>query len=274
MLAIVGRRSQSTRGESRLPRRTKLRVVATLASVAALSSLPQPAAGASFTLGATTLRTCGDRASVADPVNVMFVGTAGRWQNSQRLVGRKREGHELRWRTVTLLAGGKQSILDASHRDGCFVQKGQSSSGVFHKHHTRYFEQSKPLFYSFATPYYVTVQDGHRDVKSAHCKGPGSQGPLDFNDRVPIKDNGFRDGGYNQAQREFLHAFADRKGRAYRSSARHIRFVQCQDEAPPRRYSVPWNGVLQSFYLNDHIECQGIAWHLVRRYLGECPSDS
>lgn len=228
-----------------------------------------------YRMGGTTLRKCGSTAKTnhADPVNVAFIGTHASWQNSQRAVGRDYKGDPhtpgLKWRTtVGILPGGAQSIDNSGT---CTKNDAQSSrgSGLFRfldrdlsgtKRHTRFFEQTIPLNFNpgGSAHYLATVQDAHRDVKSGHCRGYGSVGPL--NDRVPTKINGRTDGGYNDAQRLFQKAFppggAPFKGKAYHTP-HDERFVQCAGEKSPTRYTVGWNGVLQFFILNTNITCQG-----------------
>lgn len=225
------------------------------------------ASAAELKLAPVTLRDCTHRMH-ADPINVAFDGPRATAENVQRLVGYARSGPDLQWRTTSGFAGGRQSIVDSS--DGqCFPQDGQSSLGFWHKHHTRYFQQLDPFFTSGGTTFLITGLDAHRDVKSSHCKGPGSIAGL--NDRVPVKDNGFTDGGYNQAQREFVKAFPELKAKRHRSSAQGERFIQCPDDSPPNRYAVRWNGWLQYFSLFSTIPCQN-PWHRFKVYLGSCPS--
>lgn len=257
--------------------------------VGILLSFGVPAEGAvliSYRMGGTTLRKCGTTAKSnhADPVNVAFVGTHASWQNSQRAVGRDYQGPDtpgLKWRTTRAVAGGHQSI---SNSGACTRDNGQSSRGsganVFDtdlsgtKRHTRFFEQTIPLSFNSdqSARYLLTVQDAHRDVKSRRCRGPGSiNTPIgSLNDRVPVKINGYRDGGYNDAQRLFYKAYPPGggpfRGKAYRTPNRE-RFVQCAKEDRPRRYSVGWNGILQFFLLNVNIECQS-GWP---RFKGDCP---
>lgn len=236
------------------------------------------AARAALTLAPTTLRDCTDSTkNHADPINVAFVGPRATWQNTQRLVGYDRSGPHLMWRTTSGAAGGQQHIVDFSD-NLCPRQNGQSSVHFWHKHHTRYFQQFDPFLPSSGStpPYWLTGLDAHRDVKSRHCKGPGSIDPpltgQHFNDRVPVKDNGFTDGGYNQAQREFQKAFPDYKAKRKPSPAQGERFVQCPEDDPPNRYVVGWNGWVQYFSLFETVPCQD-PWHRgAARVLGSCPS--
>lgn len=227
-----------------------------------------PASAAQLKLGPTTLRDCTSRQS-ADPINVAFVGPRATAANTQRLVGYDRSGSDLKWRTTSSpYAGGRQYIVDSS--DGqCSFQDGQSSNGVLDKHHTRYFQQLDPFIASGGTDFLFTGLDAHREVKSPHCKGAGDVAGV--NDRVPVKHNGFTDGGYNQGQREFLKAFSDLKAPRHRSPAQGARFIQCPGDSPPRRYTVGWNGWLQYFNVYQTIPCQN-PWHRFKVWLGSCPS--
>lgn len=281
-------------------RRLVAGVVLCASAVCAIA--PATSGAGNWALGPTTLRSCGNRTSYADPINVVFIGTHATWRNSQRLVGQERSNHSaLKWRTVSFLAGGSQSITDSSHPDGCFAMptpevfpstsflEAQSSTGGIHKHHTRYFQQTRPLS-AGNPPFLITAQDAHRDIKTSRCKGPGSIDvpPSDifdwlpsyyaFNDRVPVKVDGATDGGYNKAQREFLKAFSDRKlHTVWTSSAKGRQFMQCPEDTPPRRYMVGWNGKTFGFQLSQTIACQtnalGLGWHSgPARVFGHCPS--
>lgn len=240
------------------------------------------AAAAGNRLSPYTLRQCIEDptrpSNIADPVNVAFIGTHASWQNSQRLVGKDGGGPELKWRTTyKLAAGGVQQILDDRR---CKSMNAQSVRGFGlrddeknTKRHTRYFEQFTPFTTNADGSLRAlrTAQDAHRDVKRAPCKGPGSAGPL--NDAVPRDIDGFPGGGFDSAQRLFIRAFPSRRGLAERSPERGRRFVQCASEAPPRRYSVRWNGIVQRFVVDDFVECQG-DWS--RRFLpdvGKCPTE-
>lgn len=249
------------------------------AVVVALIATSAPAAEAqtqgNFRLGPTTLRDC-DGKSRADPINVGFVGTNASWQNSQRLVGRDRPGPELMWRTTNRLAGGSQAIMNGVVCRGMQAQSSRGSgfrdSEAHAKRHTRFFEQilAYTLNGDLSIRSLLTGQDAHRDVKRRNCRGPGSFRGL--NDAVPRDIDGFSGGGYDSAQRLFLRAFADRRSRLRFSPATGMRFVQCGYEKPPRRYSVGWNGIVQTFRLDDHVECQGDWTRRGRVDKGRCPS--
>jgi hypothetical protein len=249
-------------------------VAAAIAGLLAVAPVAE-AQRATVRLGPTTLRDCEGK-DPADPINVGFVGSHASWQNSQRLVGKDGEGPELMWRTTRAIAGGAQSIqngtvctrMDAQSARGTGVRRSEANA----KRHTRFFEQL--LAYtlndddSFRS--LLTGQDAHRDIKRGHCRGPGSVGRL--NDAVPRDIDGFEGGGYDSAQRLFLRAFDHRRSRVRRGPAQ-MRFVQCGHEAPPLRYSVGWNGILQTFRVDGFEECQG-DWH--RRFapdLGDCPTE-
>lgn len=229
-----------------------------------------------YRMGPVTLRDCKGK-DPADPVNVAFSGPLASWQNSQRLVGFDFDGPELKWRTnLGNVPGGPQSIMNGA---ACTRLDGQSSrgSGVTGgdlrktKRHTRFFEQTTAFAINkedLTDALLLTVQDAHRDVKSIHCKGVGSAGPV--NDRVPVKINGRTDGGYNDAQRLFMRAFPNRRGAVGRGPA-EMRFVQCAREGPKYKYSVPWNGVVQFFGLSNQVACQG-TWDRFLPITGKCPT--
>lgn len=226
-----------------------------------------------YLFGATTLRDC-DRRRAADPLNVAFVGTHASWQNSQRLVGRDRPGPELRWRTTFRVAGGPQSIMNGAN---CTLMDAQSSRGTGvsggpanAKRHTRFFEQ----FTAFtrnddgSPRSLITVQDAHRDIKR-RCSAPDAI--LGVTDAVPGDIDGYP-GGFDDGQRLFRRAFADRSFKRVRRGPSHMRFWQCATDAK-KRYSVGWNGWQYMFRLDDHVECQG-DWS--RRFLpdvGRCPTE-
>lgn len=254
-----------------------LAVALSLASAAIPRSASADLQTPQYRLGETTLRDCEGR-DPADPINVAFTGFSASWQNSQRLIGYDFDGPELKWRTTKKAAGGSQYIKNGA---ACTRMNAQSSRGTGvrpepdlsdTKRHTRFFEQILPLVANQdgSDAILLTVQDAHRDVKSAKCRGPGSFGPV--NDRVPLKINGRTDGGYNDAQRLFLSAFRDRRTMTRRGPGR-LRFVQCADEEPPRRYSVPWNGLVEFFELNIDIGCQGDWSKRFSPDLGKCRSE-
>lgn len=183
---------------------------------------------------------------------------------------------ELKWRTTFRIAGGSQAIMNGVD---CTSMDAQSSRGSgirgsepYAKRHTRFFEQS--LAYTrnddSTARSLMTGQDAHRDVKRLNCRGPGSVGRA--NDAVPRDIDGVPGGGYNSAQRLFLSAFADRRSRIRRGPAQ-MRFVQCGEEASPRRYSVGWNGIVQTFRLDDPVACQGDWSTPFLPDKGRCPSE-
>ena len=230
---------------------------------------------ATVRLGPTTLRDCEGR-DPADPINVGFVGSHASWQNSQRLVGKDGDGPELMWRTTRRVAGGAQSIdngtvctrMDAQSARGTGVRRNEAHA----KRHTRFFEQILAYTLNDDGSYrsLLTGQDAHRDVKRGRCRGPGSVGPV--NDAVPHDVDGFEGGGYDSAQRLFLRAFPHRRSRVRRGPAQ-MRFVQCAHEPPPRRYSVGWNGILQTFRVDGFEECQGDWSRRFQPDLGDCPTE-
>ncbi|MDQ3808955.1 MAG: hypothetical protein M3336_01560, partial [Chloroflexota bacterium] len=211
----------------------------------------------------------------ADPLNVAFVGAYASWQNSQRLVGRDRPGPELKWRTTGRVAGGTQSIMNGPN---CTPMDAQSSRGTGFrdspanaKRHTRFFEQFTAYTRNDdgSARSLITVQDAHRDVKR-RCSAPDAQ--LGVTDAIPRDIDGFAGGGFDDGQRLFRRAFADRLFKPVRRGPAQMRFWQCSTDAQ-KRYSVGWNGLQYRFQLDDYVECQD--WH--RTFLpttGICPEET